>query len=88
MKYLVVAMLALMVVGCASDPARRAAVAEVEVSRLAPPTKQLSEFREYELKPIAMSTGVMANDDKAAVAQELGEKSTARVPPLLNNWRA
>jgi len=88
MKYLAVAMLALMVVGCASDPARRAAVAEVEVARLAPPMKPLSEFREYELKPIAMSSLVMADDGKAAVSQELGDKITARVTPLLNSWRA
>ena len=88
MKYYMVAFLALIVVGCASDPAKRAAVAEQEVPRLPPPLKPLSEFRDYELKPIAMSTGVMADEAKVQVSQELGAKITARVTPLLASWRA
>ena len=88
MGYFAVAFLALVVVGCSSDPARRAAVAEVEVARLAPPLKPLAEFSEYELKPIAMSTGVQADDAKVAVAQELGAKLHARITPLLEKWRA
>lgn len=87
MKYLAAALLALTVVGCASDPARRAEVAEWEAAGLARPLKPLSEFRDYEIKPIAMSTGVMADDAKAQVSQELGAKITARVTPLLHNWR-
>ncbi|MDH5669064.1 MAG: hypothetical protein OEY86_13735 [Nitrospira sp.] len=88
MKYLAVAMFALMVVGCASDPARRAAVAEEEVGRLAPPTRALSEFRDYELKPIAMSSGVMADEAKVDVSKDLGSRITTRVTPLLDRWRA
>lgn len=88
MKYFAAALLALTVVGCASDPARRAEVAEWEATRLAPPLKPLSEFRDYELKPITMSTGVMADDAKAQVSRELGAKITTRVTPLLHNWRA
>lgn len=88
MKYYAAAFLVLTLVGCASDPARRAAVAEVEVARLAPPLKQLSEFRDYEIRPIAMSTGVMADEDKVQVSKELGDKITARITPLLDSWRA
>ena len=87
MRYCAVAFIALVVVGCSSDPARRAAVAEVEVARLAPPLKPLAEFSEYELKPIAMSTEVQADDAKVAVAQELGAKLHARITPLLEKWR-
>ncbi|MGQ0666904.1 MAG: hypothetical protein ACT4O4_07710 [Nitrospiraceae bacterium] len=88
MRYYGVALLAIVVAGCSSDPAKRASVAEQEVARLTPPLKPLSEFRNYELKPIAMSAGVMADKAKVQVSQELGAKITARVTPLLDNWRA
>jgi hypothetical protein len=82
------AVLILAVTGCASDPAKRAAVAEVEVARLATTAKPLSEFRDYELRPILMSTGVAADGDKVEVSRDLGAKIQARVHPLLDRWRA
>ena len=87
MRFYAIALLALTVAGCASDPARRAAVAEVEVARLAPPLKPLAEFRDYDLKPIAMSTGVLTDEAKVEVSKELEAKITARVTPLLESWR-
>lgn len=88
MRYFTIAILALILVGCASDPAERAAVAEQEVVRFAPPLKPLSEFRNYQLKPVAMSAEVMADEDKIQVSQELGAKLNARIMPLLDKWQA
>jgi len=87
MRFFAIAFIVL-VVGCASDPAQRAAVAEQEVARLAPPLKPLSEFRDFELKPIAMSADVMADEDKMEVSKELGVKLNARLIPLINSWQA
>jgi hypothetical protein len=87
MKYFNIAVLILVLVGCASDPAQRAAVAEEEVARLAPPVKSLSEFRSYQLNPIVMSPEVMADEDKVEVSKELGAKLNARIMPLLDKWR-
>lgn len=87
MRYFTIALLVLNIIGCASDPAQRAIVAEQEVARMAPPLKPLSEFRHYELKPITMSAEVMDDEDKIAVSQELGVKLNARISPLLQNWQ-
>ncbi len=88
MKIFAIAILAVCIMGCASDPAKRAAVAVQEVSRLAPPVKALSTFRDYELRPLTMSTGIMADDAKKAVARQLQAKLNARIMPLLERWRA
>jgi hypothetical protein len=88
MRHFAVALVVLAVIGCASDPAKRATVADQEVARLAPPLKPLSEFRNYELRPIAMSAGVSADEAKVQVSQDLGAKLNARITPLLERWRA
>lgn len=88
MKYYFLMLLTIVVVGCASDPENRAAVANQEVALLAPPLKSFSEFGNYELKPIAMSAPVMEDEDKVQVVQDLGSKLNARITPLLDNWRA
>lgn len=88
MRVLAIALLAICAVGCASDPSTRAAIAEKEVARLAPPLKPLSEFSGYTLKPVTLSAGVQADADKVAVARELETKLTARLTPLLDSWRA
>ncbi len=87
MKYCFVTLLAFVIVGCASDPANRTAVANQEASQFAPPSKPLSSFSRYELKPIAMSAAVMEDEDKKKITLELGSKLTARVTPLLDQWR-
>ena len=81
-------LISLFLVGCASDPARRAVVADREVARLAPPIKPLTGFSEYTLIPISMSADVQADEDKVAVARELGTKLNVRLTPLLDSWRA
>jgi hypothetical protein len=87
MKYYLIIFITLLMVGCASDPANRAAVANEEVSILAPPSKALSEFSHYELKPLAMSEPVKADEDKVKVSKELEAKLIARINPLLSEWR-
>jgi hypothetical protein len=88
MKHVTFALFALILVGCASDPKQRAIVAELEVARLSPPLNALSEYRNYELKPIAMSAGVIEDEDKLKIAQELGTKLNTRIIPLLDSWKA
>lgn len=87
MKYYFTLFITLLITGCASDPANRAAVANEEVSILAPPSKALSEFSDYELKPLAMSEPVKADEDKDKVSKELEAKLIARINPLLSEWR-
>ena len=88
MRYFFLSLLTFLVVGCASDPADRLAVANQEVALLASPLKPLSEFKDFELRPIAMSDPVMKDEDKVKISEELGTKLNARITPLLNDWRA
>lgn len=88
MKYLTLALMTLFFFGCASDPEKRAAVAEQEVSRLAPPLKDLSTFSDYRLTPMTMSNNVVTDEAKVEVARELESKLTARITPLLERWRS
>ena len=88
MRYFAIALLAMIIGGCASDPAKRAAVAEEEVARYLPSTKSLAEFRDYQLKPITMSPDIMEDEDKVKVSQQLGTKLSDRITPLLGKWRA
>lgn len=88
MRYFMIVLIIFNIIGCSSDPAQRAIVAEQEVARMSPPLKPLSEFRHYQLKPISMSTEVMDDEDKIALSKELETKLNTRISPLLQSWQA
>jgi len=83
---LVVAVAAL--AGCATDPGRRAKVAQEESARLGAPTTPLSSYGTFELKPMEMAPEVANDSAKAAVAKDLEARVQARVQPLLAQWNA
>jgi hypothetical protein len=83
---LVVAVAAL--AGCATDPGRRAKVAQEESARLAAPTTPLSSYGTFELKPMEMAPEVANDSAKAAVAKDLEARMQARMQPLLAQWTA
>jgi hypothetical protein len=74
--------------GCATDPGRRAKVAQEESVRLAAPTTPLSSYGTFELKPMEMGPEVANDSAKAAVARDLEARLQARVQPLLAQWNA
>ena len=89
MKQLLIPVVALAVLaGCASDPSRRAKVAEEESARLTAPTTPLSSYGTFELKPMEMAPEVANDSAKAAVAKDLEARVQARVQPLLAQWSA
>src|SRR2546421_377182 len=74
---LIVAVAAL--AGCATDPGRRARVAQEESARLGAPTTPLSSYGTFELKPMEMAPEVANDSAKAAVAKDLEARMQARV---------
>jgi curli biogenesis system outer membrane secretion channel CsgG len=89
MKHLLIAVVAVAaLIGCASDPARRAAVATEESSRLAAPTTPLSSYGTFELKPMEMSPTVANDAAKVEAVKDLEGRVQARVQPLLAQWNA
>ena len=83
---LIVAVAAL--AGCATDPGRRARVAQEESARLVAPTTPLSSYGTFELKPMEMAPEVANDSAKAAVAKDLEARVQARMQPLLAQWNA
>ena len=74
--------------GCATDPGRRAKVAQEESVRLAAPTTPLSSYGTLELKPMEMAPEVANDSAKAAVAKDLDARMQARMQPVLAQWTA
>lgn len=80
--------LVIMFAGCASDPARRAKVAEEESARLPAPSTPLSSFGQVELKPMEMGPDVARDSAKVAVAKDLDAKLQAALQGFLADWNA
>jgi len=89
MKRLLVPLGALvLLVGCASDPARRARVASEESARLPAPTTPLTSYGKFELKAMELGPEIVRDSGKVSVAKDLEAKVQARVQPLLTEWNA
>jgi len=71
---------------CAADPAKVQDVAAEESERLAPPTRSLSEFAEFELAPMTFDDAIVSEAKKMAEAQEFERNLQAKLDPLLANW--
>ncbi|MFN2644031.1 MAG: hypothetical protein ABR570_03495 [Burkholderiales bacterium] len=89
MKHFLISLVAVgALIGCASNPARRAAVAMEESRRLAAPTTPLASYGKFELKPMGMSPAVANDTAKVEVVKDLEGRVQARVQPLLAQWNA
>jgi hypothetical protein len=78
----------LLVAACAPNPQTLESVARSESARLAPPTRKLSTFADYQLKPMVLSPAVQTEDGKVKIAAQLEAEFNARVQPLIDKWRA
>jgi hypothetical protein len=72
--------------GCAADPAKLDAVAATESLRLPKPSKPLSAFAAYELRPFVLSAAVTSETDKVAQADILEQKVKDKLLPLFADW--
>ncbi|MFO0689177.1 MAG: DUF4410 domain-containing protein [Myxococcota bacterium] len=86
MRSIIVLSLALLLFGCASDPAKREEVARNEAARMRPTEVPLDQFNAFELAPIGMSPDVSAAQEKVAVAKDVEARLEARIRPLLDGW--
>lgn len=81
------ALIALIVLaGCAANPETVESVAKTESARLAPPTKGLSSYATYELRPMVLSPAVLQDQGKVEEAQKLESLLQAKLRPLLDQW--
>lgn len=87
MKVVAVFMFALLA-GCAASPEALNSVAQTESGRMAAPSRSLSSFARYELKPMVLSPAVKSEEGKVAVAGELEAKLRQKLQPLLDQWNA
>jgi hypothetical protein len=71
---------------CAADPAKVQDVAAEEAERLAPPTRPLSEFAEFELAAMTFSDAIVQEPGKMEEAQEFERNLQAKLDPLLASW--
>lgn len=88
MRILAVILIAGLLTACAADPAKVQAVAESEAERLAPPSRPLSSYAEFELRPMTFSQEIMSQEGKRQEAREFEGNLVAKVSPLLDQWNA
>lgn len=86
MRHLPILFAGLLVAACAPNPATLESVARSESARLPPPTRKLSTFADYQLKPMALSPAVQAEQGKVEVAAQLEADLKAEIQPLLDKW--
>ena len=72
--------------GCAAEPVKLTAVAVEESSRLGKPSKPLSAYSTYELKPFILSAQVKSKTDKIQQAAILEQKVKDKLLPLFADW--
>jgi curli biogenesis system outer membrane secretion channel CsgG len=87
MKVLLVFVIALLT-ACAADPEKVQAVADAESARLDRPTRPLSSFSGFELKPMVFSTAIEEEEGKLEEAQEFEQNLNDKLLPLLESWNA
>src|SRR5688572_7690791 len=79
---------ALGLAGCAASQKNIDEVARTESARLMRPSKPLSSFAEYELRPLALGPAVQDDEKKVAQAAVLESRLQEKIQPLLTQWRA
>ena len=76
----------LLLIGCAADPVKVQETAEAKAQLLDPPTRLLSTYSHFELKPMAFSEGIRGEDEKLAEGQEFETNLANKIGPLLESW--
>ena len=74
--------------GCSANPSRIASTAKQESSRLGVTSRPLSEFSNFELRPMELSAGVSDQKEKVVMAKQLENKLSKKLLPLLEEWKA
>jgi hypothetical protein len=88
MKMIYTGVAALLLVGCAADPAKVEDVADIEAARLAAPTTNLSSFAEFELLEVVYSDAIRADAGKVEEADEFSARLRAELEPIIAEWNA
>ena len=88
MRYVYLLACCALLAACAPNPQTLESVARSESARLAPPSKKLSTFADYQLKPMVLSPAVQAEEGKVEAAAKLEGDLKATIQPLLDNWKA
>jgi len=86
MRTISVILVAALLTACAADPAKVQDVAAEEAERLAPPTRSLSEFAEFELAAMTFDDVIMQEENKLEEAREFERNLQAKLDPLLASW--
>jgi hypothetical protein len=86
MKFLV-CLSAVLIAGCAANPATVESVAKTEAARMPAPVRPFSSFSSYELKPMALSPAVQLEHGKVERAGELDAKMRQKILPLFAEWQ-
>lgn len=72
--------------GCAASPEKLEKVSVLEADRLAKPTKQLSTFASYQLRPMVLRKSLQGEESKVKQAAVLEQKIKKLLSPLFAKW--
>lgn len=72
--------------GCTATPEKLNKVAAIEANRAAKPSKPLSAFSSYELRPITLSDKIKSEPEKVEQAAVLDQKINEKLLPLFADW--
>ena len=81
-------LIALFMMGCSPSQESLNTTAQTESARLAKPSKPLSAFADYELKPMVLSAEVIEKADKVEESAILEAKIQEKLQPLFSEWTA
>lgn len=79
-------LLPLLLIACTASPERLSKAANIDAARMAKPSKKLSTFAHYELKPLVLSPAIKARPEKVEQAKILEKRIQGKVRPLLAEW--
>lgn len=86
MKMMTIVCLSMLLVACASDPAKRAEVAKMESGRMPATSVPLSNYGEFILADMELAPDVLLKPEKVEVAKTLELKLQEVVSPVLSGW--
>jgi len=88
MKNAFVFLIIVFLAGCSASPSKLASVAKNESARLGVTARPLSEFSDFELKPMELSAGVAERNEKVKIAKQLEDSLRSRLLTLIEEWKA
>ena len=74
--------------GCAANPEKVKQVAETEAARLTEPSRSLSSYASFELKPMIFSEGILEEKSKLEEGKEFEANLANKLNPLIKSWNA